>query len=151
MRVYCGDCRGFGVGDVWHTGILNHIPRLVTNISSNSDICEGMNPKVSPVRITTCRSGATSSSDPKCVVGVRRADSIEQLEGLVMIYNASFARYYPDRYSKQVIAMQAALAVFAFAACAGEAGPAGPKGDRAVAGRTRDCRRSRCNWYSRRS
>ena len=47
-----------------------------------------------------------------------------------MIYNASFARYYPDRYSKQVIAMQAALAVFAFAACAGEAGPAGPKGDR---------------------
>ena len=46
-----------------------------------------------------------------------------------MIYNASFARYYPDRYSKQVIAMLAALTVFAFVACAGEVGP-GPKGDR---------------------
>lgn len=68
-----------------------------------------------------------------------------------MIYNASFARYYPDRYSKQVITMLAALAIFAFTACAGEAGPAAPKVTGRVVGRTRDCRRSRCNWYSRRN
>jgi hypothetical protein len=66
-----------------------------------------MNPKTDLERITTCRSIATPSSDSKCAVGVRRAGLIEQLEGLVMIYNASITRQFPDRYSKQIIFMLA--------------------------------------------
>ncbi|MEE8046310.1 MAG: plastocyanin/azurin family copper-binding protein [Dehalococcoidia bacterium] len=46
-----------------------------------------------------------------------------------MIYNASFTRHFSDRYSKQLIFLLAALAIFVFTACAGDAGPAGPKGD----------------------